>query len=287
MTISICIVTLDAGKLLKKCLDSIPAALGNLSYEIIIVDNHSRDGTLKMLHEHYSHITLIQNRVNKGYTRPMNQALSQAKGAYLLQLNPDTELSPGSIKSLYEYLQGNPDVGICEPRIIGDDGHFQRSTRRGIATPWATITYFLGLSTFFPNNPDMTQYRLEHLDEYVLSEVDGVSGTCMLFRRAVLNDIGYLDERYFAYQEDSDYCLRAKEKGWKIVYNPVVTISHSRGHGGSGTQPMRSIFEWHRSYYYFYYKHLAADYPLVFNWAYTVMMAGKLILTELKHVIRR
>tara|TARA_B100001105_G_C22219682_1_gene369086 strand:- start:91 stop:744 length:654 start_codon:yes stop_codon:yes gene_type:complete len=217
----------------------------------------------------------------------MNQALSQAKGTYLLQLNPDTELSPGSINALYEYLQGNPDVGICEPRIIGDDGHFQRSTRRGIATPWATITYFLGLSTFFPNNPDMTQYRLEHLDEYVLSEVDGVSGTCMLFRRAVLNDIGYLDERYFAYQEDSDYCLRAKEKGWKIIYNPVVTISHSRGHGGSGTQPMRSIFEWHRSYYYFYYKHLAADYPLLFNWAYTVMMVGKLILTELRHVIRR
>ena len=90
MTISICIVTLDAGKLLKKCLDSIPAALGNLSYEIIVVDNHSRDGTLKMLQEHYPHITLIQNRINKGYTRPMNQALSQAKGS-----GPGLDPGPG------------------------------------------------------------------------------------------------------------------------------------------------------------------------------------------------
>lgn len=287
MTVSVCIVTLNAAKLLKRCLDSIPAALSSLDYEIIIVDNHSTDNTLKMLRQYYPNITLIKNKYNKGYTGPMNQALSIAKGFYLLQLNPDTELSPDSINTLFKYMEKNTDVGICQPRIIGDDGSFQKSSRRGIATPWATITYFLGLSTLFPNNPRFTQYRLEHLNEYKLIEVDGVSGTCMFFRSKLIEDIGYLDEQFFAYQEDSDYCLRAKDKGWKIIYNPTVSISHFQGLGGSASQPMRSIFEWHRSYFYFYYKHLASNYLIIFNWFYVLVMAAKLILSSIKLAILR
>ena len=201
--VSIIIPHLQGFEILNECVSSIKEEISD-NYEVIIVDNHSKDDTIRMLENFYPQFTLIKNRINKGYTAPMNQALRRAKGSYLLQLNPDTKLSPGSINTLYHYLEMDPTVGICEPRIIGDDGLFQRSTRRGIATPWATITYFLGLSTVFNKNPKMTQYRLEHLDEYTLSEVDGVSGTCMLFRRKVIDDIGYLDERFFAYQEDSD-----------------------------------------------------------------------------------
>tara|TARA_Y100000996_G_C22464587_1_gene619519 strand:+ start:189 stop:1052 length:864 start_codon:yes stop_codon:yes gene_type:complete len=286
MIVSICIVTLNARILLKKCIDSIPIAMDELNYEIIIVDNNSADGTIEMLQTFYPEIILIRNLKNDGYTKPMNQALEKAQGDYLLQLNPDTILSHESVSLLFQYMEANPKVGICEPRIIGDNGLFQYSSRRGIATPWATITYFLGLSTIFSNDPRFTQYRLEHLDENIISEVDGVSGTCMFFRRSVLKEVGYLDERFFAYQEDSDYCLRAKTKGWKIIYNPITTIYHSRGHGGSGTQPMKSIFEWHRSYYHFYKKHLAKNYFFLFNWIYILMMVGKLIFTEIKHILR-
>ncbi|MBH10640.1 MAG: glycosyl transferase, partial [Candidatus Marinimicrobia bacterium] len=90
MNVSICIVTLNAWRLLKKCIDSIPSAMGNLNYEVIIVDNHSKDNTIRMLEHYYPQFTLIKNRINKGYTAPMNQALKRAKGSYLLQLNPDT-----------------------------------------------------------------------------------------------------------------------------------------------------------------------------------------------------
>ena len=286
MNVSICIVTLNARFLLKKCINSIPIAMAELSYEIIIVDNNSSDGTIEMLQTFYPEIILIRNLKNDGYTKPMNQALEKAQGDYLLQLNPDTILSHESVLLLFQYMEAHTKVGICEPRIIGDNGLFQYSSRRGIATPWATITYFLGLSTIFSNDPRFTQYRLEHLDENIISEVDGVSGTCMFFRRSVLKEVGYLDERFFAYQEDSDYCLRAKKKGWKIIYNPITTFYHSRGHGGSGTQPMKSIFEWHRSYYHFYKKHLAKDYFFLFNWIYILMMVGKLIFTEIKHILK-
>ena len=99
--------------------------------------------------------------------------------------------------------------------------------------------------------------------------------------------VGLFDERFFAYQEDSDYCLRTKEKGWKVFYNPESLVTHTGGAGGSGTFPMRSIFEWHRSYYKYYYKHFSGDYPAIFNIFYSIFMVGKLLFAEVKYVLIR
>ena len=123
-------------------------------------------------------------------------------------------------------------------------------------------------------------YLLNYLDENEINEVDGISGSCMLIRRQVIEQIGYLDERFFAYQEDADYCFQAKKAGWKVVYLPTAQITHFGGQGGSRAQPYRSIFQWHRSYYLYYRKNLAKDYFFLFSWFYYILMGLKLALAR-------
>ena len=118
------------------------------------------------------------------------------------------------------------------------------------------------------------------------NEVFGVSGSCMVIKREVIKDIGYFDERYFAYQEDSDYCLMAINKGWKILYNPNVQVLHKGGMGGSNTVPMKAIFEWHRSYFKYYFKHFSKDYSFLFNIFYSLVMLIKLLFSQIYFVIK-
>ncbi len=285
--ISVCIVTLNTRKYLKRCLDSLPKAFGSLNFEIIIIDNASNDGTIDLIKECYPNVVYLKNNKNLGYTIPMNQAISIAKGDYILQLNPDTELDANSISIQIEYMEKNEDVGICIPKIIDGNGDFQKSSRRGVPTPWATISYFLGLSRLLSENVFFTKYRLEHLDENTICEVDAVSGSCMLIKREVIDQIGMLDEKFFAYQEDSDFCFRAKKANWKILYNPASKITHFTGKGGSKTFPILSLFEWHRSYYYLYKKHLSNNYSKIFNLLYAFIMIIKLLISTSIYLLRR
>jgi len=285
MDLSICIVTLNAKRVIENCLNSIPNAVGNLSYEIIIVDNNSKDSTIALINDHHLEKTLIQNTVNFGYTKPMNQALRLAKGNWLLQLNPDIVLSENSLVGLMDYAINRPKVGLCEPKILHENGQFQKSTRRGLARPQAVLSYFLGLSKLFPKDKRFTGYQLNHLDENEIHIVQGISGTCMLARREVFDDVGFLDETFFAYQEDSDFCIRAEKAGWEIHYNPHFTATHFTGQGGSKSVAYLANFEWHRSYYLYYKKHFSSDYSFLFNGFYYSLMIFKCIFATVKIAI--
>ena len=285
MKVSICIVNLNAKQHLSACIKSLSKSIGHRSYETIIVDNHSKDGSQKFIHQNFPDIQLIKNIRNEGYTRAINQALKRAEGKYLVVLNPDTLPEPDSISILIQFLDKNDEIGICGPKVVNLDGTFQQSCRRGIARPADVFSYFLGLAKKYPTNKRYTGYHLNHLDENVINEVSGVSGSCMVIKRKTFEEIGFFDEQFFAYQEDSDYCLRAKKMGWKVYYNPDSIVTHIGGAGGSGSIPMRSIFEWHRSYYHYYFKHFANDYSAVFNIFYSMAMFGKLIFAEGKYLI--
>jgi GT2 family glycosyltransferase len=274
--LSICIVTYQSCDYLRACLDSIFTNPPEGEYEVIIVDNHSMDGTLEMLKESFPQVTLIENDGNLGYTAPMNQALRQGQGRYLLQLNPDTLVHPGSFNCLIEFMEAHPEVGICGPKVLNTDGSLQAPCRRGESRPWAVISYFLRLSRVFPRSRFFGGYLLNYLDENAIHEVDGVSGSCMLVRRMVVEQIGYLDERFFAYQEDADYCFRARKAGWKVYYVPSAHITHYGGQGGSRVRPYHSIFQWHRSYWLYYRKNLASDYFFILNGLYYLVMLVKL-----------
>jgi len=286
MDISFCIVNLNAKNYLRDCLISIPSSTNATNYEIIVVDNNSNDGSVQFILEKYPNIILIVNQRNEGYTKAMNFALKKSKGRYKVILNPDAELTTDSIDVLIDHLELDKDIGIIGPKVINGDGSFQKSCRRGIARPISVFSYFFGLSERYPSNQRFTGYHLNHLDENEINEVSGVSGSCMVFRDVIINDIGYFDERYFAYQEDSDYCLMAMNKGWKVYYNPNSIVKHHGGRGGANSVRSKAIFEWHRSYVKYYFKHFSKDYSFMFNLFYFMVMIGKLIFTETRSVIK-
>lgn len=272
-----CIVTYRARDLLRDCLRSLYQNT-HLSFEVIVVDNGSGDGVIEMLRQEFPEVRTVENRENAGYTRPMNQALRLGRGRYLLQLNPDTLVLPEAIDRMVAFMEQHPEAGICGPKVLNRDLTLQKPCRRGEPRPWAVLTYFLGLSALFPRSRLFNQYLLTYLDEDEINPVDGVAGSCMLARRALVEQIGYLDERYFAYQEDADFCFRARQAGWKVYYMPKAQIIHFGSLGGSRVQPYRSIYEWHRSYFTYYRQHLAKDYFFLLNWLYYLAMLLKLCL---------
>lgn len=287
INLSICIVSFHARDLLRECLRSIYGTVDSLSFEIIVVDNHSEDGTLEMLKNEFPDVRLLVNDHNTGYTRPNNQAIRESRGRYIVLLNPDTLVKPNAIAELFGFLETHPQVGIVGPKVLNRDGTLQKQCRRSEARPWDSFCYFSGLSRLFPRDRRFAGYLMTYLDENLTHEAEAVSGSCMMIRRLVIEQIGYQDENFFAYQEDTDYCRRARLADWKVFYDPSAQIIHYGGEGGSNVQPFRSIIEWHRSYYLYYRKHFAKDYLFVFNAIYYFGMLVKLGLSLFVNLFRK
>lgn len=285
--LSISIVSLNTSDLLRDCLNSLLQAPTRIAFEIIVVDNGSQDGSAEMLRAEFPQARLIRLDRNEGYTHPMNLGLRAGQGRYLLQLNPDTLVCPGMLDGLVEFMDARPAVGIATPRVLNRDGTLQKQCRRSAARPWDVFTYFLGLSKLFPKSRRFGGYLMTYRRDDELFEVEAVSGSCMIIRRGVVEQIGYLDEDFFAYQEDTDYCFRAREAGWKIFYVPGVSLVHFGGQGGSRVQPYHGILQWHRSYYLYYRKHLAKDYFFLFNGFMYFFMAMKLGFSLLVNSLRK
>ena len=287
MDISICIVAYNACDYLRACLQSIVQYPPVAEYEIIVVDNGSQDGTGQMLQDEFPQVRLIQNDVNRGFTVSLNQAMHSAKGVLLVSLNPDTLLTTDVFNTLRKFMQTHPEVGIVTPKVLNSDGSFQKQCRRGEARPLEVFAYFLKLDRLWPKSKTFGAYLLTYLPEDEIAEVKAVSGSCMIIRRELIEQVGYFDERYFAYQEDSDFCFQARQAGWKVYYVPATTIVHYGGQGGSGTRPFHGVYQWHRSYYLYYRKNLASDYFFLFNWFYYELMVIKLLWAMIVTVFRR
>ncbi|MDD5367614.1 MAG: glycosyltransferase family 2 protein [Anaerolineaceae bacterium] len=264
--LSFCIVSYNTLPILRDCLNSLVQNAPAFAYEVVVVDNASRDGTAAMLEQEFPSVRVIQNDTNRGYTAPMNQALRAAGGKrYLVQLNPDTLILPGTFDCLANFMDAHPDIGICIPKVLNRDGTLQKQCRRSEARPWDAISYFLGLNRLFPHSRFFNNYLKGYQNEDKVHEVEAVSGSCMFIRRSVIERIGYLDEGFFSYQEDSDFCFRARQAGWLVYYVPIAQIIHFGGQGGSMVEQERAIRAWHESYIRYYHKHLARDYFFLFN----------------------
>jgi hypothetical protein len=284
--LSICIVGVNAKEYLRNCLKSILTSRIHVSYEIIYVDNNSLDGTVEMIKEEFHSVKLIRNNLNLGFAKANNQAMRDIKSQSILLLNPDTIVFENSIQTLVDYLTSHSETGIVGPKILNSDRSFQIQCKRGEARPWEVLCYFLGLSRIFPHHPLFSGYLQGHLDENEINNVPSISGSCMLIRKEVINQIGLLDEAFFAYQEDTDYCLRSRKAGWKVTYLPTSEVIHYGGKGGAKAQPFKTIYEWHRSYFLFYRKHLSQEYIFPVNWFFYSMMGAKLILSLIINLFR-
>ena len=286
-SLSICIVGINPGDYLRECLRSIYTSQIDVGSMITYVDNGSVDGTLVMLQNEFPYVSLIRNDKNLGYAKANNQAIRCSQSRFVLLLNPDTLLEQNSLQVLVDYLTTHPQVGIVGPKVLNSDGSFQPQCKRGEARPWEVICYFSGLSRLFPKDPRFCGYLQGHLDENTINFVPAISGSCMLIRREMMDKIGLLDEAFFAYQEDTDFCVRARQAGWQVVFNPEAHIIHYGGRGGTQFQPYRTIYEWHRSYFLYYKKHLARDYFFLFNWLFYLLMGAKLAFSLFTNLFRK
>tara|TARA_A100001035_G_C27661109_1_gene443800 strand:- start:307 stop:873 length:567 start_codon:yes stop_codon:yes gene_type:complete len=188
---------------------------------------------------------------------------------------------------MVDFMRNNSMVGVVGPKVVDSYGQFQMSCRRGLARPEAVFSYFFGLAKIFPKNEKFTGYHLNHLNEDEINQVSGISGSCMLINGKLIEKIGYFDEIFTIYQEDSDFCLRTLNNGWRVFYFPKSKVMHIGGHGGSSSYPYRMILEWHRSYIRFYFKHFSKEYSTIFNSIYLIIMVIKLLLTEIITLLRK
>jgi hypothetical protein len=229
LQLSVVIVNYNVREFLDHALTALKKAMKGIRGEIIVVDNASDDGSVEMVRRRYSSVTLIANKSNLGFSKANNLALQQARGSHLLLLNPDTVVQEDTLRVMLKFFDDHPDVGLAGCKILNPDGTFQLACRRSFPRPWVAFTKIFGLSTLFPRTKLFGRYNLTYLDPEETYEVDAVSGSFMFVRRTVLEKVGGLDEAFFMYGEDLDWCYRIQQAGWKIYYVPLTQIIHYKG----------------------------------------------------------
>ncbi len=230
LKLSIIILSYNTKDLLRKCLRSVKKAKRNgLVLQVIVVDNASRDGSPKMVEKEFPWVELIASRINLGYAGGNNLGLKRSGGDYILFLNSDVEIKKDALVQIVEFLDNDKTVGAITPRVDLYVGGMDPDCHRGFPTPWASLTYFLGLERVFPKSKIFGKYHMGYMDFNRPHEIDAGFGTFMIVRKEVVDQVGVWDEKYFFYGEDLDFFYRIKKSGWKVMFYPRVLALHHKG----------------------------------------------------------
>ncbi len=236
--LSIIIVNWNVRDLLRRCLLSIlQPPTSNL--QVIVVDNASSDGSVEMVRQEFPTVRLIASEVNLGYPGGNNAGLAVARGRYVMILNPDTEIVGNALTTLIAFADAHPDVGVIGPQLLHPDGSVQSSRRRfpTLATALFESTWLQPLA---PRRLLRRYYVLDRPDDAV-QDVDWVDGAALLARRTAIQQVGPLDEGYFMYSEELDWCRRFRQAGWRVVYLPTAQVIHHRGKSSEQVVAARHI----------------------------------------------
>jgi GT2 family glycosyltransferase len=283
LDLGIVILNWNTRDLLRTCLQTVLASRGDFTFEVIVIDNASTDGSAEMVEAafvgHDPRVRLIRSPHNGGYSYGNNLGL-RAFGfdgqpdapRYALLLNPDTEVPPDALCSMIRFMDANPDVGAAGPKLVLPNGELDKACRRSFPTPLVAFYHFVGLGKLFPNSPRFARYNMTYLPPDVECEVDSVVGAFMQVRREALMAVGLLDEQFFMYGEDIDWAHRIKSAGWRIVYHPQVVVKHVKR--AASRQSQRAQFEFWRAMLIFYRKHYRAQTPF---WLHSLVMAALLV----------
>lgn len=233
--LSVIILSYNTKELLKNCLRSVFKAAEEFRErtEVIVVDNASTDDSAEMVAKEFPKIVLVVSRKNLGFAGGNNLGIKKAKGKYLLFLNSDTVVYGGALREAADFMNKNPLVGALTPNTMLSSGKMDPDCHRGFPTPWASITYLLGLENLFPKSKIFGQYHKFYLDLSQNHEIDAGAGAFMLIRREIVEKVGVWDEKYFFYGEDLDYYYRIKESGFKTMFYAKPLLTHLKG-GSSG-----------------------------------------------------
>ncbi|HEX2915658.1 MAG TPA: glycosyltransferase family 2 protein [Chloroflexia bacterium] len=316
--LDIVIVNYNTAGLLRDCLNSVFASQCNFRWRVFVVDNASRDDSVRMVREEFEplheNLILIASPLNGGYAfgnnlalrricpLPANQASTlpisgengqtlvtrqllrigtQPQARYVLLLNPDTVVPPDCFQIMYDFLEDHPEAGVVGPKLVLGSGKLDLACRRSFPTPEVSLYRMLGLSKFFPGNRRFARYNLTYLDENELYEVDSVVGAFMLVRGEAIRQAGILDEEYFMYGEDLDWAYRIKQHGWKVFYNPATTVIHYKGES-SKQRSTKSLLNFYHAMFVFYHKHYAGQTFFLVNWFiyFGIVVKGALALAR-------
>jgi len=229
MKISIVIVNYNVKYFLLQCLQSVKTAISGIDAEVFVVDNASTDNSVEMLKEKFPWVHLIANTENRGFSYANNQAIRQAKGEFMLLLNPDTLVEEDTFAKCLDFMYQTPDAGALGVKMINGDGEFLPESKRALPIPSVAFYKIFGLSKLFPRSKKFGSYHLTYLDNNNVQSVEVLSGAFMFIRKTVLDKIGLLDETFFMYGEDIDLSYRIIQAGYKNYYLPETRIIHYKG----------------------------------------------------------
>lgn len=286
--LAVIILNYNTRDLLRGCLVSLRAQTG-LSFSTIVVDNCSTDGSADTVEAEFPEVALIRSDRNGGYAYGNNLGLRRAgfpaSGAarHAMLLNPDTIVPEGALAEMVRYADEHPDVGALGPRLLLMDGALDKACRRGFPTPEVAFYRFSGLSRLFPRSRRFGRYNMTFLDELQTADVDAVVGACMLVRGQALGAAGLLDEQFFMYGEDLDWCLRIKQVGYRVVYYPGVIVHHVKR--AASRTSAKAQYEFQRAMWLFYRKHYRARTPAPVDWLVRrglALRGGKALADEMR-----
>ncbi|MCX8052919.1 MAG: glycosyltransferase family 2 protein [Armatimonadetes bacterium] len=255
MDVTVSIVNWNTRDELRECLRTLLVQDSSITFEVNIVDNASTDGSVDMVRSEFAdHVKLIQNPTNTGFAAAQNVSIRQARGRYIFLTNPDCRLLADDVlRKMVDFMDANPNVAMVGPRIVNPDGSLQYSARRFPTMLAAGFRHTL-LGRLFPNNRYVRHYLMTDWAHDRIADVDWVSGSALMVRKTAIDQIGLLDERFYMYLEDVDWCKRAHLAGWRVVYFPEVTVSHRIG-AASDLNAIAMIKEHHRSMFRYFLKY--------------------------------
>lgn len=259
--VTISIVSNNNRELILGCLDSIYKTADGLDVEVIVIDNVSSDGSVGAIRERFPQVRLILNEKKEGFSANHNKALRVAQADFILVLNDDTILHPGALKAMRDFLRDTQQAGAVGCMLLNADGTPQRTGMKR-PTLLAAAMISLGLHRLFPGNPVTSGYFNIKRDFSGPEEVESINAAAIMVKREVLGKAGYLDEGFFLFCEDVDWCIRMREAGFRLYFLPDAKVTHYRG---ASTGGRRMVLIYHKSLFRFYRKHYAPKKNVLIN----------------------
>lgn len=282
MDLSIIILSYKSREDLARLLPSVYSSQTRYAFEVLLVDNGSKDGTVEWIKTQsaggaFKNFRLIENE-NTGFAHGNNLGIKQAAGKYVLLLNPDTKLQADTLETMLNFMEAKSDVGISGCRVEKPDGSLDLACRRRFPNPWNA---FARLFLFSNSN-----YNMLNSDPSQPQEVDSVMGAFLLIRKSLIDEIGLLDEKFFMYGEDIDWCWRCKAAGMKVWYYPKTRITHYKG-SSSKKVPFKALLWFHDAMWIFYKKHYAKKYFFFMNWLVFLGIYGRFTALVLLNLFKK
>jgi GT2 family glycosyltransferase len=240
--VSIITVNYNSTELLKNCIESIKKFTQGINFEIIVVDNNSITGNIDGLQQDFNGLTLIKNKVNKGFGTANNQGVEVAKGKYVLLLNNDTIFFENSIKKVFDFAESSEENEIISCKLLNEDKSVQKSVY-DFPTLLNVLTSNLFLYLLFPNSKYFNKYHLMNKGINRITEVDVVIGAFLFMHRKVFEGLGGFDERFFFYMDDTDLCYRHKKNNGKVIFFPETSIIHLKGKSVKGESWFKNKYQ--------------------------------------------